>query len=633
MSTDGTITHSVSASGTAVLVLLIVIGPIIYLCRWIVQTKYRHRAIESQVHKDEKDGRENLGSTAYVFGLVGYAIGIGNVWRFPYVISQNGGAAAVVAYLICAVFVAVPLFLYEMILGQYVRLSFVPTWRFIRPRWLSFGIAQFYLLFIAQSYFSVVITYTIPYIIGSCVEPLPWTVHTTTPQGYWENQILNKYAEDEPRTGPGPIQWKLATSLLLFWVITYFSVAFGKSVLAQITYVTVIMPVILMLILVIVTTQLEGASDGIAFYIGKFDASELGKLEVWASALSQILFSLSPGFGTAITYSSFVKPKEDVYRACIIVAVANSAFSLIGGFAVFSIVGHLSYELGVPVQQIASGSGAGLAFITIGEAMTLFGAAENVMSVLFFVMLFTLGLDSSYAWTESIVSAVEDMIELQGWQKRPTWQTTLVLSIIMFLFGLVFTTRFENEFLDVVDHFVGSIFLLIVCFFEALILNVDFGWRRLALALKTATYGNKRTPNGRNVFPTYLCRFDLHGTVPLATILLGIYIFIFTARDPYGGYPTSVLAWGWTLLAVGVAMIFLTIWKCDKGSLPTLGDDEKAFQLLVDAPAKELSDDEVVPPKTTQEDAELANIVKATSLGHGEIPLHKSHDEGEGRDS
>ena len=90
-----------------------------------------------------------------------------------------------------------------------------------------------------------------------------------------------------------------------------------------------------MIVLIIVSVQQPGAGEGIKFYIGKFDISELGKLEVWATALGQILFSLSPGFGTAITYSSFVSSKEDVYRAGMIVCVANSVFSLLGGLAVF----------------------------------------------------------------------------------------------------------------------------------------------------------------------------------------------------------------------------------------------------------------------------------------------------------
>lgn len=607
---------AVSASGLGTLLFLIFIGPFIYLCRHLYCKYYKHRnANNENVSKNEEDGREEIHSTAYIFALVGYAIGIGNVWRFPYVISQNGGAAAVVAYLICAVLVAWPLFIYEMIVGQYTRKSFIRTWVAIRPRWLSFGWSQFLLLFVAQTYFSVVITYTLPYIAASCQEPLPWTDNTTS-QIYWNTTILNGYTNlnDKP-PGPGPIQWRLAVSLLIFWIITFFSVAFGKNVLAQITYVTVIMPVVLMIILVIVATQQTGALQGIQFYIGKFEASELAQLNVWATALGQILFSLSPGFGTAITYSSYVSPKEDVYRAGIIVSVANSAFSLLGGFAIFSIIGHMAYESGQSVELIASKGGTGLAFVIIAEAMPLFGSAQNVMSVLFFVMLLTLGLDSSYAWTETIVSAVEETLEARG-IKRPLWQTTLALCVIMFLIGLVFTTRMGNQILDVVDMFVGTIFLLIVCFMESIILNFDFGWKRLAYALKSATIGD-RFPQGRTIFPKWLCRIDFHLTVPAATGLLALYQIVFVAQEHYGGYPVSLVAWGWTLLAVCIATMLLTIYKCDPTSLPSIWEDEhfKAVRSFMYQVEDEVPADEEEGVPSPEEEQKTSTTSKSLLKG------------------
>eukprot|EP00578_Thalassiosira_sp_NH16_P030313 CAMPEP_0181078506 /NCGR_PEP_ID=MMETSP1071-20121207/1523_1 /TAXON_ID=35127 /ORGANISM="Thalassiosira sp., Strain NH16" /LENGTH=621 /DNA_ID=CAMNT_0023159827 /DNA_START=28 /DNA_END=1893 /DNA_ORIENTATION=- len=568
----------VSASGLGTLLFLIFIGPVIYLLRYLYAeyvVAHKHGEV-NVIHAS--DGREILSSRAYIFALVGYAIGIGNVWRFPYVIASNGGAAAVVAYLICAVCVAWPLFIYELILGQYLRLTFVRAWEAIRPRWLSFGWAQFLLLFIAQSYFSMIITYTLS---GSCQEPLPWTGNTTS-QEYWQDTILNSFSDlhDKPG-GLGPIQWKLALSLLVFWLITFFSVAFGKNILSQITYVTVTMPVVLMIILVIVTTQKPGASAGIQFYIGKFELSELGKLQVWATALGQILFSLSPGFGTAITYSSFVSHKEDVYRAGMIVCVANTAFSLLGGFAVFSIVGYLAEQEGKTVEEVATRSGTGLAFITIAEAMSFFGNAQNVMSVLFYVMLLTLGLDSSYAWTETLVSSVEETLKSKGCH-FPTWRVTLALCITMFLFGLVFTTRMGNEVLDVIDMYVGTIFLLAVCFIESIIFNLDFGWKRTKYALQAATFGSKHHPKGRDMFPKFLCRFDFHVAVPVATGLLFTYQIVNVGRTPYGGYPMSLLAWGWTMLALCLVTVLLTIWRSEKSSLPSIKDDS-CFKELFDS--------------------------------------------------
>jgi SNF family Na+-dependent transporter len=288
------VTMGASASGVLTLLGLILIGPIIYLVRYLLR-KSRGTVSESD-YDATSEKREEISSTAYTFSLVGYAIGIGNVWRFPYVISQNGGAAAVVAYLICAVFVAVPLFLYESILGQYTKSSCVTTWTKIRPRYLSFGLAQGFLVFVANTYFTMIIAYTLPYIVAACQDPFPWAENGSS--DYFRNTILNKYDNlDDAPSGAGPIQWHLALGLFVLWVTIFLAVAFGKKLLAKVTYVTVIMPVVLMLVLVFRTAFLPGAGDGISFYIGKFEGSKLRDLDVWSTALSQILFSLSPGFG------------------------------------------------------------------------------------------------------------------------------------------------------------------------------------------------------------------------------------------------------------------------------------------------------------------------------------------------
>ena len=128
--------------------------------------------------------------------------------------------------------------------------------------------------------------------------------------------------------------------------------------------------------------------------------------------------------------------------------------------------------------------------------------------------------------------------------------------------------------------FVGTIFLLAVCFIESIILNFDLGWKRLQLALKAATYGSERHPEGRNIFPKWLCRYDFVVTVPHATAFLCIFQIVYVASNPYGGYPTSLLAWGWTLLAICCATVLLTIWKRDESKLPAIEDDPKFQEVL-----------------------------------------------------
>lgn len=288
---------------------------------------------------------------------------------------------------------------------------------------------------------------------------------------------------------------------------------------------------------------------------------------MWATACSQILFSLSPGFGTAISYSSYTDRKEDVYRICMITAVTNSAFSIIGGFAIFSILGHVAFRENLPVEEVASRSGTGLAFVTIAEAMQHFGDLANVMSVLFFVMLLTLGLDSAYAWLETLVSYVDDFIAERGWSKRPKWQLTIGVALVQFLIGLLFATRRGNELLDVTDFYVGTLFLLVVCCLESLMIQFDFGWERLSFALRLATYGNDKTPEGRSVFPYWLCRLDFTITVPLITGLLAIYNIQKVIREPYGGYPGGILAVGWTFFGILIVTALTTLWKCEDGTL------------------------------------------------------------------
>ena len=141
-------------------------------------------------------------------------------------------------------------------------------------------------------------------------------------------------------------------------------------------------PVVLMGCFIVRTAFLPGAADGIRFYLGKFDVSHLLNLELWAIACGQILFSLSPGMGTAITLSSYTKQDEDVYRVCLIVALSNSCFSIAGGFAIFSVLGSLAHSTGQTVEEVAMHSGTGLAFISIAEGTAIsFGSAANAVAV------------------------------------------------------------------------------------------------------------------------------------------------------------------------------------------------------------------------------------------------------------
>jgi len=289
---------------------------------------------------------------------------------------------------------------------------------------------------------------------------------------------------------------------------------------------------------------------------------------MWAAACGQILFSLSPGCGTAITLSSYTKPKEDVLRTCLLVALSNSAFSLVGGFAIFGILGNLALKTGRTVAEVASSGGTGLAFVAIAEGIQNFGAGKNAMAVLFFVMLLSLGLDSTFAWAETMVSYVEDFCEKRG--RRPgRIAVVAAVSTVMFLCGLPYCTGRGIELLDVLDHYCTSYYLLLGCCLEAIMFYVSFGWDRLKLTIHEATVGNEATPNGRTVSPFW--RFCLMVTVPLMTGLLFVQLFVSDVSDTYMGYPTFLQVIGWVSLALVLGVTPLGCIMQGQSTLPAIG--------------------------------------------------------------
>lgn len=639
-----------SASGVVTFLIILAVGPACLALYeyWVRRNKKlienKDSPPEGEV-EDKSAKREVVTRTEYILGLVGYAIGIGNLWRFPFLCGRNGGAAFLVAYFICLFFVSFPAYMIEFVVGQYTQFSTFFCYRMVHPFWQGLGWAQAFLLFWVLAYYNILLAYSCVYIIGSLSDPFPWAPETeefggTASATYWSEEVLNAYSSYED-VGLGPCGWKVTMGTFFVWVMVLLAVIFGKTALSKVTWTTVVGPVVLLLILLIRASLLNGSSEGVEFYIGKFDADKLSELDVWRDACVQILFSLSPGMGTAITLSSFTKPRENVYYACWFVAMVNSLFSFTGGFAIFSIIGNITYKInfqsmktvisnlsaattvlatqswsgastaanaaqsaldaigtfdedayssndalqGVAnhaldavtqissvadstARQIALGinltttessctlqeiaetarAGPGLAFIAIADGMQTFGSFKNVMSVLFFMTLLTLGLDSTFAWMETFISYVEDGLRLIG-KPQKKWVVVTVLCIMFFLLGLPYCTRMGLEFLDTVDNFVGLMFLLLGVFLESLMFSINFGFARFIDAIKTAS--------GVNLNPVWKAywAFTTHFSIPLFCGVLFVYDMNTNRETPYGGYPGWMLDFGWTLLSICIILI------------------------------------------------------------------------------
>eukprot|EP01062_Namystynia_karyoxenos_P013459 TRINITY_DN14857_c0_g1_i2.p1 TRINITY_DN14857_c0_g1~~TRINITY_DN14857_c0_g1_i2.p1 ORF type:complete len:768 (+),score=204.95 TRINITY_DN14857_c0_g1_i2:110-2305(+) len=526
----------------------------------------------STIIADDSGRGAGVSTLDYLISLMGYAIGIGNVWRFPYLVGKWGGFSFLIAYVFCLVMVACPLYLFELALGQDTRKSTIHCFRAVRPRWAGLGWCTCVMLFFVLGYYNMLLAYSLVYMYYSFTTPLPWTgdalppnllpAGTTPSEHFWQNTVLNRFDPDEfnagDTSGTGPVQGHLVLALAIVWIFVFLALFKGLEASAKVSYVTVGLPVVLILVMLVRAVNLDGAGDGVKFYVGKFDGSVFGDPQMWSIACGQILFSLSPGMGTAVTLSSYTRPKEDVYKVNLAVSICNSSFSITGGFAVFSILGFMSYTScntpGMDCRQVddLAKAGTGLAFVTLAEGVSQFGDGSNVFALFFFIMLLTLGLDSTFAWVETFNTYIKDMLDHAGYGNSQYAKREFIAgasALGLFLCGLPYCTRFGIFLLDVIDHFVASYILIIVCFFELFMLHIDWKWSTIVYGLKRATRGiNPRSPHGRNI-PRYWGIVLLYCTGPILLFLF-VYLLQSDFRTVYEGYPGWMQAIGWVALVL-----------------------------------------------------------------------------------
>jgi len=547
---------ALSISGLITLLVIVLIGPLVFLVRALIGNNDMEVIRKATSRKE----REESSTLAYTLSLLGYAIGIGNLWRFPYLVGKWGGGAFLIAYFTCLFLVSMPMYLVEMAVGHQTRLSTVDCLKAIHPRWEGLGIAQITMTFLCSTLYSVVIGYAVVYVYGSLQDPLPWEGSQQAAEDYWANSVLNRWPNGGEGQFLGGIQMPVALGLFIVHLMNFAAVAFGTEVLEKVTWVTVVGPLVLLAILLVQALRLDGAMDGISFYILRFDGTKLADPEMWATACSQILFSLSPGFGTAMSMSSTTSKRTNVFKTCLTVAASNSSFSLMGGFAMFGILGNLAKIQGKAVSELAESSGQGLAFITIAEGMKTFGPAKNVMSVLFFTMLIALGLDSSFAWIETVVIVIMDFTRARNMQLNKVLVTGVTI-VVLFFIGLVYCTRAGTYLIDVVDRFVAIHFLLVACAVEAVALAIGYGFPRMVRGIKRAD------PEGLQVFAPEVWKIITHYVMAAGPIVLYLYTLVTDIMNPYGGYPVWLLIVGWCANILCMGIMISTLFRQGESSL------------------------------------------------------------------
>ncbi|KAF0042799.1 hypothetical protein F2P81_004136 [Scophthalmus maximus] len=478
---------------------------------------------------DENKARGNwTNKMDFILSMVGYAVGLGNVWRFPYLAFQNGGGAFLIPYLTMLGIAGIPIFLLEVSLGQFASQGPVSVWKCI-PALQGCGIAMLIISVLIAIYYNIIMCWTLYYLFASLKGSLPWancrnewntveckdkdmllldtcilrernissiknssfclsanavgnlskllnmtvdgnTTYVSPSEEYFKYNVLHISKGIE---FPGDIRWPLAGCLFLAWLIVYASLAKGIKSSGKVVYFTATFPYVVLVILLIRGVTLPGAFDGILYFITpKWE--KLNDAKVWKDAATQIFFSLSAAWGGLITLSSYNKFHNNCYRDTIIVTCTNSATSIFAGFVIFSVIGFMAHELKVPIEKVAD-EGPGIAFVVYPEALTRLPLSP-FWAIIFFLMLLTLGLDTMFATIETIVTSVSDEFPKYLRKHKPLF--TLVCCACFFFLGFPMITENGMYMLQLVDTFAASYSLVIIAIFELVGISYLYGLQR-----------------------------------------------------------------------------------------------------------------------------------------------------------
>ena len=482
----------------------------------------------STQQEPEEQGRRGAFSSRRVFILaaIGSAVGLGNIWRFPYVAYENGGGAFLLPYLVALLTTGIPFLLLDYAIGHRYRGSAPLSFARLRGGLEGLGWWQVGICFAIAVYYAAVLAWALRYTVFSLDQA--WGAD---PEAFFFGEFLQ--AGDVAITAdvvPGVL-----VPLVLVWLAVLLIMALGVQRgigLSSLLLIPVL--VIAFAALVVQALLLPGAGAGLDALFAP-DWSALSSASVWAAAFGQIFFSLSIGFGIMITYASYVRRREDMVGSGLVVGFSNSGFELLAGIGVFAALGFMAQAQGVAVGDVASG-GIGLAFIAFPTIISE-APAGAFLGVLFFGSLVVAGITSLVSVIEVVISAVRD--------KFDTSRLVAALAVVVpaaVVSLVLFSTTSGIYVLDVVDHFVNQYGILVVALVSMLV--VSWAVRALTgLSDHLNVHGRPRVGAGWRLLTSVVA------PVGLAVVL--VLALRDDLRAPYEDYPDwLLLAFGWGMVVV-----------------------------------------------------------------------------------
>lgn len=393
---------------------------------------------------------------AFLLASIGSSVGLGNLWRFPAIAFKFGGGAFFVPYLLALFLIGIPILALELSLGKLFRSGDFVCFSRVNHRLRGLGLASIFGGYIVSSYYMVIMAWVLVYFFRSFQSVLPWTVKD--PNDYFNEDIL-ALPTDGNKTDPTVLIGPSFGTLILTWVMVYFCLWKGVTLTGKIVYVSMTLPLILIIVLFFRGITLPGSEAGILDYIGQFDSSKLSDPLIWSEAVGQIFFSIGIAFGTMTCYASYNSKYQNTTVDSLIIALSNSIYEIFCGFVVFAVIGYLRQETGN--MDVAVGS-FGLVFSSFSVAFSTLPAPQ-FWSVFFYLTLFTLGIDSAFSLVEAGVTVLMDS---RTYNSYPRELVVGTVCLSCFLISTLYVSDVGVYYLDAVDYMINNIGLVLIGLLE-----------------------------------------------------------------------------------------------------------------------------------------------------------------------
>lgn len=406
-------------------------------------------------------------SLSFILAMIGAAVGLGNIWRFSYVLYSNGGGSFFIPYFTAIAIMGIPFLILEYGVGFSFKESFSKIVRDIKPEFEIIAWILVLFVFVVTIYYMVILSWDLVYLLSSFT--FNWGTDTAA-------YFVNTVGGSSNLADASFLLIPTTVGVLILWVVLWFIA--HKNVdegIGKVSKILIPALFVIMGIIIAYALTLPGADIGISTLLTP-NWSMLLDINIWLAAFAQIIFSLSMGQAIALTYASYLPENAKLIDNALIVVCSNSLFEICTAFGVFSILGYMSFTNGTPMVELIT-EGTGLVFIVFPMIFNIMGPIGRILAPLLFLAILFAGITSALGFFEPMLNSTTEKL---GWTRK---RTATVLCIIGCVFSVILTSGISSYLVEIIDSFVNQFGILLLIGIQCIIFAWFYGVEHIIPAL------------------------------------------------------------------------------------------------------------------------------------------------------